>query len=51
MQRPFESLSMPTAVMASSVGVREYRGRMLEPICAVLVTAARNPMVETASAV
>ena len=42
---------MPTAVMARSVGVREYRGKMLDPICAVLVTAARNPMVDTASAV
>ena len=46
-----DSLSRPTAVIAMSVGVREYSGRMLDPICAFLVTAARKPMVETASAV
>ena len=46
-----DSLSSPTAVIAISVGVREYRGRMLDPICVFLVTAARNPMAETASAI
>ena len=51
MNRPPDSLSRPTAVIAMSVGVREYSGRMLDPICALLVTAARKPMVETASAV
>ena len=47
---PFESLSTPTAVMASSEGVRVNRGRMLDPIWALSVTAARNPIFETASA-
>ena len=44
MNRPPDSLSSPTAVIASSAGVRVYSGRMDDPICAVLVTAARNPM-------
>ena len=51
MKRPPDSRSRPTAVMASSVGVRVYRGRMDDPICARLVTAARKPMADTASEV
>jgi len=38
--------------MASRVGVREWRGRMRDPIAAARsVTAARNPNVDTESAV
>ena len=51
MNRPPDRLSRPTAVIASSVGVLVYSGRMAEPICARLVTAAMKPIVETASAV
>ena len=41
---------MPTAVIANSVGVRLYIGRIPDPICTVSVFAARYPMAETASA-
>ena len=51
MNRPPDSRSRPTAVIASSDGVLVYSGRMAEPICARLVTAAMKPIVETASAV
>ncbi|MCW2935267.1 MAG: hypothetical protein JWM19_6229 [Actinomycetia bacterium] len=50
MNRPPDSLSSPTAVIASSVGVLVYSGRMAEPIRARLVTAATKPIVETESA-
>jgi hypothetical protein len=49
MNRPPETLSSPTAVIASNVGVREYSGRMLEPIRTRSVLAAMNPSVDTAS--
>src|ERR1700756_5660652 len=51
MNRPPDRRSRPTAVIASSDGVLVYSGRMAEPICARLVTAAMKPIVETASAV
>src|SRR3984885_6928054 len=51
MNRPPDRRSRPTAVIASSEGVLVYSGRMADPICARLVTAAMKPIVETASAV
>ena len=51
MKRPPESLSSPTAVIASTEGVRVYNGRIAEPICACRLTAATNPSDDTASAV
>ena len=43
MKRPPESLSSPTAVIASTEGVRVYSGRIEEPICACRLTAATKP--------
>ncbi len=42
--RPSESVSIPAAVMAMSVGVRVKMGRMAEPISTDSVRAAMYPI-------